>query len=149
MESWGNTSANIQGQVQSVVYQNEMVSPTEDTTVDAQIGLMYVNDYVFAAKPSYWIYQGRESSDLPSYALAAASNWMFMGIKEYTITRTLDNSYCSNFVFYVATSGSIETALAYESGTGYDNPIRPVFYLNSDVTYTSGTGTSTDPIRIN
>lgn len=27
--------------------------------------------------------------------------------------------------------------------------VRPVFYLNSDVEYVSGTGTQSDPIRIN
>ncbi|HIU11669.1 MAG TPA: hypothetical protein IAB65_03100 [Candidatus Onthocola stercorigallinarum] len=32
--------------------------------------------------------------------------------------------------------------------TGEYNAIRPCFYLTSDVTYVSGSGTSYDPIRI-
>ena len=63
-----------------------------------------------------------------------------MGLDEWTISRSSDSS---NNVFIVSGSGNVTYyyVLSYYA-------VRPVFYLNSNVTYVSGTGTSTDPIRI-
>ena len=64
-----------------------------------------------------------------------------MGLYEFTMTR-LSEDNVSIYVIY--DSGSMHTTLSY--GT-YD-AFRPVFYLNSNVTYVSGTGTQSDPFRI-
>lgn len=51
----------------NVMYTAMIVSPAENTTYPAQIGLMYVSDYGYAANPTYWTYPGyssnRDSSD--------------------------------------------------------------------------------------
>ncbi len=106
------------------------------TTYSAKIGLMYVSDYGFAASPSYW------TTNMSSYGSARDNNWMYMGLYEWTISR--DSSY-SLIAFRVRTAGGLD------SGNMYYNfyAVRPVFYLTSATTYVSGSGTSSDPIRIN
>ena len=50
--------------------------------------------------------------------------------------------------FYVSNSGSIGSAFAFSNPSLDSAIIRPCFYLNSNVLYSSGTGTSSNPIRI-
>ena len=143
----GNTWENMGTVVPATAYQNEVVEPVTTNSKDnakecsAKIGLMYVSDYEFAAIPTYWTYVGYNYSDsTKDYRAAKTSNWMYMGLYEWTISRYADNS---NVVFYVSSTGSV-------GGSYVDNKVvvRPVFYLKSSVTYVSGTGTSSDPIII-
>ena len=106
------------------------------TTYSAKIGLMYANDYGFAASPSYW------TTNMSSYSSARDNNWMYMGLYEWTISRT---SSRSNGAFGVGTTGSLNNYTVYDR----DYAIRPVFYLTSSITYNRGSGTAADPIRIN
>ena len=106
------------------------------TTWSGKIGLMYVSDYGFAASPSYW------TTNMRYYNSAISNNWMNAGISEWTIS---PNSSVSYDAFVVNFSGTISGA-ATGVITGYK--VRPTFYLNSDVQYVSGSGTSYDPIRI-
>lgn len=46
----------------NVMYTAMIVSPAENTTYPAQIGLMYVSDYAYAANPTYWTYPGYSSN---------------------------------------------------------------------------------------
>ena len=98
---------------------------------------MYVSDYGYAASPSVW------TSTMSSYNddTAINNNWMYMGLKEWTISRSLDNS---RLVFIVYGDGDINNYGVYNS-----NAVRAVFNLESSVTYKSGTGTMSDPILIN
>ena len=127
----GNTYDNIAKAVPATAYTNEITIPV--TTYSAKIGLMYVSDYGFAADPSAWTTMLRDYS---SY-----KNWMALGSIQWTISRIADDS---NEAFRVISSGSV-----YGYSVIYSYAIRPVFYLNSSVTYSSGSGTSLDPIRIN
>ena len=98
---------------------------------------MYVSDYGYAANPDAW------ATDMVSYNNLEISenNWMFIGLSEWTInTYSLDTFY----VFIVRNSGLVSYSLAASSGF----TVRPTFYLNSDVQYISGTGTKTNPYRI-
>ena len=140
----GNTYDNIADVIPSVAYQNEIVNPTPgststtgETEYNAKIGLMYVSDYGYAASPSVW------TSTMSSYNddTAINNNWMYMGLKEWTISRSLDNS---RLVFIVYGDGDINNYGVYNS-----NAVRAVFNLESSVTYKSGTGTMSDPILIN
>ena len=106
------------------------------TTYSAKIGLMYANDYGFAASPSYW------TTNMSSYSSARDNNWMHMGLYEWTISRDSSNSYRA---FGVLRAGDLDINTVYN----VDSAIRPVFYLTSSITYVSGSGTSSDPIRIN
>ena len=140
----GNTSANIREVVPATTYQNEIVNPVTTNTTDnateypAKIGLMYASDYGFAADPRAWIttLYGYDETTIRSL------NWMRMGgYAEWTISRSSGNAYN---VFIVIPSGFVSD---YSASNVY--VVRPSFNLESSVTYVSGDGTASSPIRIN
>ena len=99
---------------------------------------MYASDYGFAAAPSAW------TSTLYDYDGTAIKNvnWMYMGLNEWTISRSADTSDRAFTVYvggYVAGIGNVSRAYV----------VRPVFYLTSSVNYASGSGSATDPIVVN
>ncbi len=105
-------------------------------TYSAKIGLMYVSDYGYAASNSYW------TTNMSDYDSARDNNWLYLGDFEWTISRA--SSY-SDFAFLVYSPGSLYNLNVYFN----DYAVRPVFYLTSSTTYVSGSGTSSDPIKIN
>ena len=118
-------------------YDTEIGSSSSSTTYSAKIGLMYVSDYGFAASPDYW------TTELFNYEPSKSSNWMNINLNEWTISRSSDNT---NRAFYVYSAGCVDgVILVYLNSRG----VRPVFYLTSSTGYVSGSGTSSDPIRIN
>ena len=131
----GNTEANIKNSVPKTAYQNEIVAPAENTTYDSKIGLMYVSDYGFAASTSTW------STILTDYDNVNYNNWMYMGFTEWTITRS---SGYPNIAYKVFFYGEVTNERAITDGG-----VRPVFNLVPTITYVSGSGTQSDPIRIN
>ena len=118
-------------------YETEIGSSSSSTTYSAKIGLMYVSDYGFAASNSYW------TEALYDYdnSTLRSNNWMYLGSYEWTISRA---SGYTNFAFLVESSGCVTFNLV-----SYSHSVRPVFYLTSTTQYVSGSGTSSDPIRIN
>ena len=135
----GNTYSNIYSKTPSVVYQNEIVNPvtTNTTEYNAKIGLMYVSDYGFAAEPSAWtLTMGNYNN-----TTATSTNWMYMGLYDWTISRIADDS---NRAFYVYGGGSVSRYLVYG-----DYAVRPSFNLESSITYVSGSGSASDPMVIN
>ena len=98
-----------------------------------EIGLMYPSDYGFASNPDNW------SKDLSEYQ---SSNWLFMGLDEWTITHSLyyDNNSGVFHLRYTNVLGYYVVSLNYA--------IRPVFYLKPEVSISSGTGTSSNPYRL-
>ncbi len=135
----GNTSVKIKNVVPATTYANEITSPAESTTVDAKIGLMYVSDYGFAAGSTAW---STMLGDDGYAAYASAINWLHLGSNEWLIT-PIEEDF-SEYAFSVISYGKV-----ISSYTAEELAARPVFYLESSVTYSSGTGSSTDPIRIN
>ena len=107
------------------------------TTYTDEIGLMYVSDYGYAASPEVWI------TNLSDYdnSTITASNWMYMGLMEWTIN---PRSSLSRFVFNVKGSGALNGSLFASNGFS----ARPVFYLESNVQLQGGSGTSSDPYRL-
>ena len=150
MTTWkvgGNTAANIINKVPSVAYQNEVVTPNpanstdNATTYSAKIGLMYVTDYYYSANPSAWTLVGSYNSDYTkSYASAKGENWLYGGGFDWTISRHASQS---TFVLSINVDG-------YVFSISVDNEfgVRPSFNLESSVTYVSGDGTKSSPIRI-
>ena len=126
--------------VSSVTYQNEIVNPDAANSTDNaieyedKIGLMYVSDYGFAAKPNDW------TKVINSYSSAVNNNWMYMGVWEWTISRLSD--YLNNALI-VNYNGNV-----FDSYIGSSSAVRPVFNLESSVTYVSGSGTQSDPILL-
>ena len=122
------------------VYNYEINNPSTSSgeiTYEAKIGLMYASDYGYAASPANWSTNiGSLNNDTNRN-----NNWMFMGLYEWTISRRSD--FTGNNAFYVYDAGSVSN---YRVG-GYRG-VRPSFYLESTVTYISGSGTESDPFRI-
>ena len=116
-------------------YDVEVGSSSSSTTDSMKIGLMYVSDYGFAASNSYW------TTALSSYNLAINYNWLYIDSTEWTISRRTDNSVS---VFYVYSDGDLDYSITHNWGN-----VLPSFYLTSSTTYVSGSGTRSDPIRIN
>ena len=129
-------------------YNYEVGSNRINTTSSHKVGLMYIHEYAYAASPTCW--------DVGAYDYRAAEkncteNWMNANFSEdeWTITRVTDSNkssiacsvrYSSVYATdYITCSGSTQN--------GYQ--VRPTFNLNSNITYAGGTGTSSDPIRIN
>ena len=139
----GNTYSNIYSKTPSVVYQNEIVNPVTTNTTDnateytAKIGLMYVSDYGFAAEPSAWtLTMGNYNN-----TTATSTNWMYMGLYEWTISR---NAGSSNAAFRVYNGGDVSNF-----GVHYNIAVRPSFSLESSINYVSGSGSASDPMVIN
>ena len=138
----GNTYANISQVVPSVAYQNEIVNPVTTNTTDnakeysAKIGLMYVPDYGYAASSSAW------TLTMNNYNSTTAKNlnWMHMGYYDWTLSRNADDSSYAFLVYY---NGSVSSYSVND-----DFAVRPSFNLESSITYASGSGTQSDPIRI-
>ena len=138
----GNTWTNIVTQPAKIAYQNEIVNPVTTNSTDskteysAKIGLMYASDYGFAAAPSAW------TTQLGFYSGEAIknTNWMYMGLYEWTLSRRVDYSYIAFCVAYTGNVSGIRVDYAYG--------VRPVFYLTSSVNYVSGSGGATDPIVV-
>ena len=146
--TWQNKIATTNWKVGGMIYSNgirtpkaaynyEVGSSSSSTTYSAKIGLMYVSDYGYAASNSYW------TTNMGSYnnSSITSNNWMYMGLHEWTISRRSDTM---DDLFYLFDSGTI----TYGTMDDYSFPVRPCFYLNSDVQYVSGSGTESDPIRI-
>ena len=139
----GNTYANIRDVIPATAYQNEIVNPVTTNTTDnateytAKIGLMYVSDYGFAAEPSAW------TLTIGNYnnTTATSTNWMYMGLYEWTISRNADSS---DRAFGVYGDGGVN-----DRGVDLYYAVRPSFNLLSSVTYSKGDGTQNSPIRIN
>ena len=137
----GNTSANISGVVPKTAYQYEVGSSASTTTVDKKIGLMYVSDYYYSASPSAWTLVGYNSSDAAKdYRAAKTTNWLFSG-QEWTISR---NSGTTGNAFDVNSAGLVD----YYNVSG-SCAVRPSFNLLSSTTYVSGSGSMSNPIKVN
>ena len=118
-------------------YNTEVGSSSSSTTYSAKIGLMYVSDYGFAASNSYW------TEALYDYdnSTLRSNNWMYLGSSEWTISRSSD--YLNN-AFSVNDTGYVRDYIVLSN-----DAVRPVFYLTSSTEYLSGSGTESDPYRIN
>ena len=136
----GMTRANGRGSNAKTAYNYE-VGANKDvtTTVNAKIGLMYVSDYGFAAAPSAW------TTILYNYndATIKNENWLYIGLYEWTISRSSDDS---DYAFDVLGYGSVDDVGV---GGSIGGVVRPSFSLSSSIKFTSGEGTAVNPIRIN
>ena len=131
----GGGSSTYLYDVPTTAYQYEVGSSASSTTVDKKIGLMYVSDYGFAADQSGW------TTKLSSYNSNTSKNWLYLGSNEWTISR---NSGNTRNAFTVSSTGSVYSNLVTPSYAA-----RPSFNLESSVKYVSGSGSMSDPVRVN
>ena len=143
----GGSWSNISQSVPKTAYQYEIITPDNgeygpEDTCDAQIGLMYVSDYYYSASPSAWTLVGYNESDATKdYRAAKTTNWLFLGSYEWTISRNSDDM---NDAF-----GVFSTGLVSRDRVATSNVVRPSFNLLSSVKYVSGSGSMSDPVRVN
>ena len=138
----GGLWSNIATLVPKTAYQNEVGSSASTTTVDKKIGLMYVSDYYYSASPSAWTLVGYNESDATKdYRAAKTINWLYSGSYEWTISRRSD---LSDFAFLVRSAGDV-----YNDFVTLGIVVRPSFNLESSVKYVSGSGSMSDPVRVN
>ena len=137
----GGITAEQKNTMPKNVYDYEVGNNSNNTTYSTKIGLMYVSDYGYASSPENW------NLTLDNYNIAENrnSNWLFMGAQEWTITRNSNQSGVNDLAFFIRETGNIDNV---NMSFNLNLAVRPTFYLNSDVTYVSGTGTQTDPYRI-
>ena len=131
----GGRSSTYLYDVPTTAYQYEVGSSASTTTYDAKIGLMYVSDYGFAADQSGW------TTKLGSYGSNSSKNWLYLGSYEWTISCDSDRTYGA---FSVNSAGHVDG-----SGVGSSIGVRPSFNLESSVKYVSGSGSMSDPVRVN
>ena len=139
--TWYLGSMDYENYTSKEYYEFERSNNTYDdnpTTDNAKIGLMYVSDYGYAASPENW------TTGLTNYNNDANrnNNWMYMGSEEWTIT-TFSTNYYNVYTLYYDGILSGQSA-----GRGGGNTARPVFYLESSVSITGGTGASNNPYRL-
>ena len=129
--SWSNSYTAKQ------YYDVEVGNSSSGITDSMKIGSMYLSDYGFAVSNGYW------TDALYDYINTTIrnNNWMFSGVSEWTISRNSGNSYEA---FYAVLYGYV-----YHDNTTRSSEVRPCFYLTSSTEYISGSGTESDPIRIN
>ena len=139
----GGSWDNIGKSVPKTAYQYEVGSSASSTTYGAKIGLMYVTDYYYSASPSAWTLVGYNKSDATKdYSAAKTINWLYLGSKEWTISRVSDETFSA---FIVDGRGHV-----FSYSVNFSNyAVRPSFNLDSTVTYVSGSGSMSDPVRIN
>ena len=108
-------------------------------SVSAKIGLMYVGEFYYTNIPEYWT-----EYIFYNYTLAELSNWP-------SESWTMSNMDYDLYAFYVncAYTNPYQMEESYFLVNYNNYSVVPAFYLNSDVEYVSGTGTQSDPIRIN
>ena len=107
-------------------------------TVFAKIGLMYVGDFYYTLNPEYWsdyIFYKWYDSDL----FWPGDGWTMTNLMSEAFAFFVD---CSAYNFFQME----DPFFLVNNEAQY---VYPVFYLNSNITYDSGSGTSSDPIRIN
>ncbi len=137
----GGMSQNI-GYEQDVhtAYEYELGDSKKTLTYSGQIGLMYVSDFYYGAPKDYWSLPGGDTVSGEDYRLAAWDNWLWLGDNEWFITPTESTTEA----FRTSTVGNVLKVIV----TSDYYAARPAFYLNSNVSYIRGTGTSDDPIII-
>jgi len=113
-------------------------------TVNSKIGLMYVYDYYLAyndtinaqhnSLKSGWFYIANNDTSVPGQGFEyTMSRWEYTGKKS---------------AFFASVNLPIMKGEIVADGIDYNLAIRPVFYLNNNIFYISGTGTIDDPFII-
>ena len=142
----GNTFANIAfNAVPSKAYQSEILNPESLVTYDAKIGLLYVSDYYYGASPSSWTLVGYNRDATKDYQAAISTNWIYMGLSEWTISRVSD---ASRYAFHLNSAGNVSYYGVNFYGVTLERGVRPVFNISDTIKFVSGTGSINDPVRL-
>ena len=131
----GNNYSKIFSVYVKDTYQNEIINPSLSMTYTDEIGLMYVSDYGYAASPENWQTLMAEYNNDTN----RNNNWLYMGLDEWTITYS---PWIATTAFQIEEDGKVSYIVNGSIA------LRPAFYLKSEVLLKSGTGTFSDPYRL-
>lgn len=140
--TWSTSGSNGFSITPKAMFDNEITNSSKKYR--AKIGLMYASDYGFSAGPSawnktLWNYAGNDASG----ASIKSITWTYITSEaDWTISpasQTSDEILCTYGTNNAIVSQNGKVAQA----------VRPVFYLNENVSYIKGSGTSADPYRVN
>lgn len=112
-------------------------------TTEQYIGIMYASDYSYATDLSLC------EESIANYSADQTNcintNWLFNSENQWTINQNKNASY---FAMQINSSGNINTNGG--GGVIVYNPhsVRPVLYLNSNIKFNNGNGTSINPYQI-
>ena len=115
-------------------------------TTSAKVGLMYVHDYFYAPQSGGLNCNSSSSSCKASWIHLSNNDEDKLNAMEWTIMRHGYNSYYGAWVSWlIYADGTINWG---NSEYLYSREARPVFFLENNVKYASGTGTLSDPFMI-
>lgn len=124
----GNFSSKLSLNDAATLYQNEIVTPFDSSTVTSKVALMYGSDYLFTKMNN--------------------STWIKTVGGEWLLTPVYNNA--GELRYALSGAGGSVYAIAYNDAVYCGETLaRPTFYLNANVTYKSGTGTLSAAIYIN
>ena len=135
---WNSYKSTL-GTTPKSIYQNEYVNGTLIGSSSNKIGLISVSDYGYASSSKMWNTSVDDKSAQKENWLSNLYTWSIsvsvsgtVGSYDYSVERA-----------YIVGGGIIEMDIPIP------DTVRPAFYLAYSVTYAGGSGTRTDPIRIN
>ncbi len=160
---------NVLGSNAKTAYNYEIGYNKPSGTTYAKVGLMYVSEFFYAASSNYWRYPGfgcvnggmdenGRCLNTSDYRLAQNNNWLLSSPtssnfgQEVLITRFYKPNTAwgtiVGFIHFQNNGSDRGTAFAGSALANNASFYRPAFNLNTNVYYTSGSGTEYDPIRI-
>ncbi len=116
----------------------------KDITYPDQIGLMYASDYGYAAYPKAWNYIV-DSCSSTGYGVneIITNNWMYMGLRDWTISRFTNQGFGLWGIFG---SGCLDGGDFVR--VNHSRGVRPTFYLDDSTKIAGGDGSKTNPFRL-
>ena len=132
---WNDVANNIPYNL----YEKEILNPAENILYEAKIGLPYMSDFFYTAEQKYWTELVRDdNNDINDYRKFEKELWINQGLIDWSIT----SEKTSNAVVFQYRN---VLSIAYVNG---GRLIRPTFYLDATVNYSSGDGSKSNPIHI-
>lgn len=142
---------NLNDSVQEII--SNYIWSFNENSYSSKFGMISPDDYIYGSSPNYWNKNGSPSD-----------NWMFIG-SEWTMALESDYSFVKNngknyYVQFLAGSDCDVSSIIIDDDGILDHydvcwnrtkrfSYRISFYLNPNVIMSGGTGTQTDPYRIN
>lgn len=125
------------------IYTDERKTSTNDKNrfiLNLKVGLIYASDYMYASSTCY--NNGTLGSDYKNNE-CKETNWLLDSNNWYWTLSTGPSN--TGHRTYVLDNGN----LGIHDMSNHSGGVRPSLYLNSDITYISGSGTLSDPFVIN
>lgn len=115
----------------------------DDLEVKAKVGLLYASDFGFASLPEQWTKSLYDYDATDNYLVKTNTNY-----RTWLITSYVNSNIVNNVLYIVNYPSEIKGYVQSGKVSGSYNFVMPAFYLNPEVSYVSGSGSSNDPYII-